>query len=357
MDQQPSHTNNVTASWRDKISNAAQLGGIETSILDNGAGRGTRIAWINTGTGFRFKVALDRGMDIADAFFNQHSLAWLSHGGVSYPQPMSDKGIDWLKTFGGGLLTTCGLTHVGGPEKDEYGERGVHGGISNTTATIESIIQPDPLAGTMTMSITGTMKETTVFGPSLELRRTILATLGEANVTIHDEVINRGNTPAPHMLLYHCNFGWPLVNEGAKILWQGNWQPRDPASAVLFTPQHDFKKCPAPLVSHTGTGEEAAFIDPTEDADGNCICGIHNPAIGLAVGLRFQKKELPRLTNWQHWGQHEYVCGLEPGTHYPIGQAKARAQNQLIFLAPGEKKSYKLEIEVLHQQQNIDTFL
>ena len=357
MEEQALHNNRATPPWQDKISNTAQLGGIETAVIDNGPGRGTRIAWINTGTGFRFKVVLDRGMDIADAFFNQHSLAWLSHTGIKNPQPFSDKGIDWLKTFGGGLVTTCGLTHVGGPEADEHGQRGLHGGISNIPATIESVIQPDPFAGKMTMSITGIMKETTIFGPSLELRRTISATLGEAAVSIHDEVINRGNTPAPHMLLYHCNFGWPLVDEGADILWQGEWKPRDPENASIFTAGTDFKKCPPPLVSHLGSGEEAAYIDPVKDALGNCVCGLHNPAIGLAVALRFQKKALPTLTNWQHWGQHEYVVGIEPGTNYPIGQAKAREQNELIFLAPGEKRNYELVIEVLHKKENIDIFL
>ena len=73
-------------------------------------------------------------MDIADAFFNQHSLAWLSHEGVTFPQPFSDRGADWLRTFGGGLLTTCGLTHVGGPETDEHGKRGLHDRISNIPA-------------------------------------------------------------------------------------------------------------------------------------------------------------------------------------------------------------------------------
>ena len=130
--------------WSNKISNHTQLGGIETSVLDNGAGRGTRIAWINTGTGLRYKVVLDRAMDIADAFYNQHSLAWISHAGVTSPQPMADKGIDWLRTFGGGLLTTCGLSHVGSPETDAFGERGVHGLISNIPAELESIVQPDP---------------------------------------------------------------------------------------------------------------------------------------------------------------------------------------------------------------------
>ncbi|MBM3401291.1 MAG: DUF4432 family protein, partial [Bacteroidetes bacterium] len=163
--------------WKHKLSNPAQLGGIETAILDNGAGRGTRIAWINTGTGLRFKVVIDRALDIADAFFNEHSLAWLSHSGITSAQPLSDKGNDWLRTFGGGLLVTCGLSHVGGPEKDEYGERGVHGQISNTPAELVSVIQPDPLAGKMEMSITGIMRESQALGQRLELRRTISAVL------------------------------------------------------------------------------------------------------------------------------------------------------------------------------------
>ena len=76
-------------SWTDKIINPHQLGGIETSILDNGLGRGTRIAWINTGAGLRYKVAIDRALDIVDAFYNEHSLAWLSHGGTSAPRPIA----------------------------------------------------------------------------------------------------------------------------------------------------------------------------------------------------------------------------------------------------------------------------
>jgi hypothetical protein len=77
------------------------------------------------------------------AFYNQHSLTWLSSRGIVPPQLFPDKGLNWLRTFAGGLLTTCGLTHAGGPETDEFGERGLHGLISNIPAEIESIIQPD----------------------------------------------------------------------------------------------------------------------------------------------------------------------------------------------------------------------
>lgn len=346
----------MTQPWANKVGNPAQLGGIETAILDNGAGRGTRIAWINTGTGLRYKVVIDRAMDIADAFYNQHSLAWLSQSGITPPQTFSDKGIDWLKTFGGGLLTTCGLSHVGGPETDAFGTRGLHGQISNIPAEIESIIQPDPLTGKLDMSITGIIRETRIFGPHLELRRTISGKLGEATIRIHDEVINRGNTPAPHMLLYHCNLGWPLVDEGSEIFWKGAWASRDGnPNNPIFNASNDFRRCPAPLETHSGSGEEAAFIDIEADAQGQCVCGVHNATLGIALAIHFQKDQLPWLTNWQHWGTGEYVTGLEPGTHPPMGQAKAREQGTLIELAPWERRSYDLAFTVLSSEEAIQT--
>ena len=343
--------------WQHKVTNPAQLGGIETSVLDNGTGRGTRIAWINTGTGLRYKVVLDRAMIIADAFYNQHSLAWLSHTGIVPPDRFSDKGIDWLRNFGGGLLTTCGLSHVGGPEKDETGERGLHGLISNTPAEIISIVQPDPVNGHMEMSITGIIRQTQVFGPILELKRTISGTLGKATIKIQDEVLNRGNSRVPHMFLYHLNLGWPLVDESADILWQGSLQGREGDNAVIFKEGNDFHKCLPPLDSHSGGGEEAAFIDVKADSLGLCVCGVHNPQLELALAIRFHKKQLPWLTNWQHWGKGEYVTGLEPGTNPPIGQAKAREQGNLLYIVPGESKKYDLEIEVFNDKISIHEFL
>ena len=347
----------VNQNWNGKISNPAQLGGIETAVLDNGASRGSRIAWVNTGAGLRYKVVIDRAMDIADAFYNQHNLVWLSHLGVTNPQPSSNRGVNWLKTFGGGLVTTCGLTHAGGPESDEHGERGLHDEISNLPAEIISVIQPDPISGKMEMSITGKIRQSQPLGTQLELTRTISGVLGQPVIKIHDEVLNRGNTPAPHMILYHCNLGWPLADEGAHIIWKGDWEPRDEASKEIFNNDYNFRKCSAPLQNHSGTGEAAVFIDVEADASGLCACGLYNPQIEIALALRFQKKQMPWLTNWQHWGDGEYVTGLEPGSHPPIGQQKAREQKSLIFLAPGEAKTYDLEFEVLDTKTKIKDFI
>ncbi|RFS18923.1 DUF4432 family protein [Chitinophaga silvatica] len=333
--------------WHEKVSHYSQLGGIETSILDNGAGRGTRIAWVNTGTGLRYKVVIDRAMDIVDAFYQHYSLAWISHNGVTAPRYSLNKGLDWLQTFGGGLVTTCGLSHVGGPESDEYGERGLHGPISNSPAEIISIIQPDLVAGNLDMSITGIIRQTSVLGDQLILKRTISGTLGEASIRIHDEVINEGNTVAPHMLLYHLNFGYPLVDEGAEICWKGKWKSRDGNPDIIFREDNNYHLCSAPLDSHAGSGEEAAIIDPVTDSNGWCTCGIYNPGLQIALSVRFKKAQLPILTNWQHWGKGEYVTGLEPGTHPPTGQARARREGNLIFLAPGERRNYELQFDIL----------
>src|SRR5690606_22916889 len=234
--------------WKSKVSNHLQVGGIETAVLDNGPGKGTRIAWVNTGAGLRYKVVIDRGLDIVDAFYNAHSLAWISHTGVVAPNAAEYHGVEWLHGFGGGLLTTCGLDHVGGPESDEYGDRGLHSQFSRLPATIESIIQPDPAAGRLDMQITGIIKQSRPLGPQLVLRRTISGRLGEPTVRVHDEVVNQGNTPAPHMLLYHMNLGWPLVDEGVDICWRGPWKSREGADrAKIFREGYPFRRGSAPL--------------------------------------------------------------------------------------------------------------
>jgi len=344
--------------WQNKVNNVAQIGGIETSILDNDLGKGTRIAWVNTGAGLRYRVVIDRGLDIVDAFYNQYSLAWLSHAGVTAPRPDANRGLEWLYSFGGGLLTTCGLTHIGGPESDEFGERGLHGRISNLPARIESVIQPDLHAGKLQMSITAVIKQSRVFGPNLELRRTISSTLGEPAVRVHDVVTNLGNTAVPHMILYHCNYGWPLVDEGTEIICKGDWTSRglDMDNAV-FNSKRNFRKCSKPLDSHRGGGEGCAFIDMAADKKGICNAGLYNRRIGLALVLKYKKKQLPWLSNWQHWGPGEYVTALEPGTNPPIGQANARKQKKLIHIAPGKSRTYDLEMKILSNRKQINEFL
>jgi hypothetical protein len=51
------------------------------------------------------------------------------------------------------------------------------------------------------------------------------------------------------------------------------------------------------------------------------------------------------------------VCALEPGTNPPIGQDRAREENALIFLQPGESRQYDLEFSILTDTSEIQPFL
>src|SRR5690606_129312 len=103
---------------------------------------------------------------------------------------------------------------------------------------------------------------------------------------------------------------------------------------------------------HRGNAEEVQFVDIEPYDSGMCWAGLYNPDINLELSLQFRKAQLPWLTNWRHWGEGEYVTGLEPGTNPPIGQTRARAERQLILLQPGESTEYHLEVYLGERSKN-----
>jgi hypothetical protein len=160
------------------------------------------------------------------------------------------------------------------------------------------------------------------------------------------------------MMLYHCNYGWPLVDDGALIVWKGRCSSRGmDMDNAIFNGSGDYRRCRKPRDSHRGGGEACGFIDVAADKKGVCTVGICNRKLGVALVLKYNKRQLPWLSNWQHWGPGEYVTALEPGTNPPIGQSKAREQKKLIHIEPGKSRSYDLEMSVLADKEQIGRFL
>ena len=48
--------------------------------------------------------------------------------------------------------------------------------------------------------------------------RRIEADLGGNAIRIRDRVVNEGFYPTPHMLCYHLNVGYPVLDEGSRYL-------------------------------------------------------------------------------------------------------------------------------------------
>jgi len=337
--------------------NPSQVGGIDPYVIDEGPGRGVRALCVNTGGGLRYRILVDRGLDIDQAFHDQHSLTFLSHKGVSPPTRALDGGLDWLKGFPVGLLTSCGPTNTGGPAIDAGEEVGLHGPHSNTAATIESVRQPDPRNGQLDMSVTAVVRYGALYGPCVELRRTVTSTLGANTITVADEFFNAGNTDVPHAWLLHINFGYPLLDAGAEFCYDAaKVDPIDTdASRAHFRTGVNYKRVPAPLDAHRGPDSTVAYLYPRPlDRTGLTTVAVVNRKLGLGVAIHYSTKEFPRCGNWQHWGPHEYVGALEPMTGGVEGRHIDRDRGWFQTLPPGGRKSYHYQIEVVTDRKAID---
>ncbi len=339
-----------------KFIQTAQVGGIESYEIADGAGRGVRVLCVNAGGGLRYRVLVDRGLDIDHAFHNQHSLAFLSHGGVTRPSRAYDAGIGWLASFPGGLLTSCGPFNIGPPGEDQGDSLGLHGHHSNTPATIESIVQPDPAAERMEMSITGVVRYGRLFGRNLELRRTIRSQLGQNAIAIVDEFVNRGNQPVPHAWLLHINLGYPLVDEGAQLCYDAERVGPAPSdeSRARFASGATYKIVPPALDAHRGANEAAAYLFPRAAGDGAATVGLVNDRIGVGFAIRYNTRQFSRCLNWQHWGPGEYVTALEPVNGTVRGRAADRADGTLDQIEAGGRKTYEYRMEVVTDRAGLD---
>jgi hypothetical protein len=318
--------------------------------LRDGAESGVRIADVRTGGGLRFQVSLDRGMDISTADFNGMPLAWRSANGDVHPAFYDPKGLGWARSFPGGLMTGCGLTHLGAPCIDEGEELGLHGRLSNTPATNVSNAT-EWIGDRCLFRVSGEVREMTFFGHTLLLRRTIETGLGESIITFRDRVLNDGFTRSPLMMLYHINTGWPLVEEGAQLFVRARGtHPRDAeaekglaTARTMMSPQAGFR-------------EQVFSHDLIADDEGYATVLLANSRLAVGLFVRFRQKELPRFIQWKMMGEGTYVLGLEPANCSVQGRAKERERGTLQFLDPGEEKEFHLCIGIIEGQPSIDRF-
>ena len=313
-----------------------QLTRIRTSVLDDGRGRGIRIADVDNGSGLRFTVLLDRGMDIGDASFKGISFVYQTPVGSVHPAYFEPAGLGWLRSFGGGLMAGCGLRNVGSPN----GEEGLHGRISNIPAENISVSKGWK-NDRYELSVTGVVREVSFFGENLELKRTISTAMGDNSIIICDEVTNRGVRPSPLMLLYHINAGFPLLSESSIV--EGNVKNTIPRTDEAAKGIGEWSVCQKPT---DGYVEQCFFHDVETDADGMSRMTLRNPESGMDMEVAYRKAELPYFTQWKMMGCQEYVMGLEPANCHPDGQAQERKNGTLKIIRPCETVELKVIISM-----------
>lgn len=319
-----------------------QIASIRRLTYEDGKGRGMRVLDFNNGSGLSFSVLPDRGMDIGQASYKGIGLAWLSCNGDAAPQFYNEDGIEWLRTWGGGLLTGCGLANVGAPNERDGERHGLHGRISHTPAEeVNTAAAWSEDGSAYTLCASGRIRHSRVFGDKLVCTRHISTALGENSITVRDTVENQGFAPVPFMLLYHINLGWPLIDDGVTLeAPEHQITPQtDHAAAHLA----DWDKATAPV---PGFAEQVFYHDLPADERGLAAMRVVNNRLGLQLEVSYRVAELPYLIQWKMMGQGEYVMGLEPANCYPEGQSRMAERGMLRQLEAGEKTETFLRIAV-----------
>ena len=328
----------------ERVGREDQIASIRASSALEGPSRGARVLDVNTGGGLEFRVLLDRGADIGACRLDGRPVAWIAPPGERHPAYFEPGDAGWLRSFGGGLMTTCGLDQFGPANRDVDEDLGLHGRIDNTPA--ERVALDTSWHGDeYDLEVDATVRQARVFGENMILRRKIRTALGSTRIDIVDEVTNAGFEAQPHMLLYHCNVGFPFLDEGVtlKVDASGDPTPRDAVAAAGVTNWNQYGP------PQEGYAEQVFMHRLRAAQDSRSAVTLSNERAGLTLRLTVDATTLPYLYQWKMIGRGTYVLGLEPANCPGIhGRASTRESGALPMLAPQETQRYRLSFELTH---------
>lgn len=303
--------------------------GVQTVVLDNGTQQ--------------IVACPTRGLGILHLQVGGVRIGWNSTAGEAvHPRWVNVNnagGKGWLDGFTE-MIVRCGLRNIGPSGWDRVdGQRRfvtLHGGIANVPAQEIRVVESrDRLA------LSGQVTEPTD-GPELVMSTRITTRRGSASFDVEDVITNCSGANAEVQILYHSNFGEPILEEGASFLAA--------ADAVASRdgrrrPPADFARCRGRVPNFR---EEVYFLWPRADSRGRARVALQNATADLAVSITFAVAQLPCLTFWKQTGagDERYVVGLEPGTSFPLHRSEERRAGRVVLIGPGERYRVRLRYTV-----------
>ena len=183
---------------------------------------------------------------------------------------------------------------------------------------------------------------------ALRMHTQIVLHADQPRVAWNDRVENLSDRPTTMQMLYHVNFGPPLLGAGASLVADvEEVAPRD-AAAVGDVPSWNRYAAP-----EAGRGEQVHFMRLRPDAAGRAEVMLVAPDGARAARLSWRAAELPCLTLWKNQGglADGYVTGIEPGSNYPNPRSFEEKQGRVVPLAPHADISFDLALELLSEYQ------
>ncbi len=333
---------------------------IRKRILQGGKQEGVEIIEVDNGK-LRFRVIPTRGMGILDVNLGDVRLGWDSPiKEVVHPKFInleSRGGLGWIEGFNE-WMARCGLEYAGHPGKDKFitntGDTGemdltLHGKIANIPAS--EVIMTVDRETPYTIRLRGRVDERVFFGPKLELWTEISTVPGSSTFTISDTLTNRGSESQEFMLIYHANYGSPLLEQGAKLM----------VAAERVAPFNDHaakavNRWNTYAAPKSGFVEEVYQIFPFADEQGRTTIQLQNARGNRGVSMNWSLKQLPYLTQWKNTVAKTdgYVTGLEPGTSFPHNRSWERAAGRVSKLKPGQARSFSIQVGIQSGKEEVE---
>lgn len=323
--------------------------------LHGGKQQGSQLAIIDNGA-IQFGVSPSRGMGIA--YFavkgsEPFPVGWKSPiqevVNPSFVNLESRGGLGWLDGFGE-WLCRCGLEFAGEPGVDAFttddgGTAQVnctlHGKISNTPASRVTFSVDD--MAPHTLRLRGTVCEYSYHGAKLRLETEISTEPGSLWLEVKDVITNVGAKPQEFQLIYHCNYGDPILEQGAKVI--GAFKSLQPWTdhAATSLPIWDTYEAPT-----AGFVEQVYLAEPVSDAHGRTAILLQNADATLGSSISWRTDTLPYVSIWKNTvaSADGYVTGLEPGTGFPNNRQIERQCGRVPKLMPGAAKEFSLRFTV-----------
>ncbi len=321
-------------------------------VLQGGKQQGVDVIVVNNGK-LSFTVIPTRGMGILSVTLGDVRLGWNSPvKEVVHPKFInleSRGGLGWLEGFNE-WMCRCGLESNGQVGTDEFinnvGDEAtmdltLHGKIANIPAQeVEVIVDRE---APFRLRVRGRVDERMFYGPKLELWTEISTVPGSNAFQIADVITNRGAQPQEFEVLYHSNYGRPLLEAGAEFV--------GPAKRV--TPFNDnaargLKNYSVYAGPTNGFIEQVYLMRLFTDKKDRTLIMLRNKARDRSVSMAWSLKELPYLTIWKNTAAEAdgYVTGLEPGTNFPNNRRVERKFGRVPKLAPGASRRMAIDFAI-----------
>jgi hypothetical protein len=346
-------SNLTTAEW--KIS-SAEWGGkspwkVALRTLHGGRQEGVQVIEVDNGA-MTFTIVPTRGFGVWKAEVGKQGAGKLRLGWdspiqeiihPSYVRLSDNGGQGWVAGFGG-LMVRGGLASFGSPVQDGNQQLTLHGHVDYLPAGFVSVryeAQPVPR-----LVFRGVVDDVQTFGPQLRLTSEISTEIGKPEFSFDDTITNLSDAPQEMQLLYHTNFGTPLLGKGSEFVAPVKQvSPMNPASAAGDL--KDWNRYSGP---HAAPYTAKVFnMQLYGDARGETKAMLKSPDGTQGVLMRFDTHGLPYMSLWKNeiTPKAGYVTGLEPGTGFPNPRTVERAAGRVPKLNGGASYHVHLAISAL----------